>query len=114
MFESTGLLLLWIAATWAVASLVIGIHDALKNTNDELAKKLRQHLNDIIHRVRVEKQSDTYYWYDMDNNEFLAQGASDEEIIANLKSRFPNHMFFLPTNHLISAKTEWQPKQVGK
>jgi hypothetical protein len=114
MFESTGLLLLWIATTWAVASLVIGIHDTLKNTNDELAKQLRQHLNNIIHRVRVEKQSDTYYWYDMDNNEFLAQGASDEEIIANLKSRFPTHMFFLPTNHLVSAKTEWLPKLLDK
>jgi hypothetical protein len=62
--------------------------------------------------VRVEKERETYYWYDMDNNKFLGQGSTEEELIGNLKSRFPTHMFFLPTNHLICAKTDWQPKLV--
>ena len=112
MFESTGLLIGWAVCTYVIANIFLGIHDKLKESNDELVAKLHQHLNDIIHRVHVEKDNDTYYWYDIDDNEFLAQGSSDEEIIERLKSRFPNHMFFLPTNHVISAKTEWRPKTV--
>ena len=113
MFESTGLFLLWIACTYFIVSIALGVHEGLKEANKELGDKLRRRLDKIIHRVRVEKDKDIYYWYDMDNNNFLAQGSSDEEIVANLKSRFPDHMFFLPTNHIISAKTDWQPKNIN-
>lgn len=114
MFESTTLLLLWIAGTYFFAQIMLGILDAFREVDTELKEKLSKRLNDIVHRVRVEKDRDTYYWYDMDNNKFLAQGSTDEEIVTSLKSRFPNHMFFLPTNHLICAKTDWQPKLVGE
>lgn len=110
LFEDTTLLLLWIACTYAIVQITLGITNHYKSSADELALKLHKRLDNIIHRVRVEKVQSTYYWYDMDDNEFLAQGSSDEEIVGNLKSRFPDHMFFLPTNHVISAKTEWQPK----
>jgi hypothetical protein len=114
MFESTALFLGWIVCTWIVANIFLGIHDALKETNDELVKQLHKHIDSIVHRVRVEKDKNTYYWYDMDDNKFLGQGSTEEELINNLKTRYPNHMFFLPTNHLICAKTNWQPKQVGQ
>jgi hypothetical protein len=112
MFESTGLFLGWIACTYIIVQVTLGIHDALKEVNNDLAEQLSKRLNEIVHRVRVEKDKETYYWYDMDNNKFLGQGSTEEELINNLKSRFPNHMFFLPTNHLICAKTDWQPKLV--
>lgn len=112
LFESIGLLVAWTICTYIIANVFLGIHDALKESNQELVLKLHRRLNDIIHRVRVEKDGDTYYWYDIDDHEFLAQGASDEEIITRLKARFPDHMFFLPTNHVISAKTDWQPKTI--
>ena len=112
MFENTSLLIWWLICTYFVVQITLGIQDALKETNDDLAKKLYKRIDSIVHRVRVEKVNETYYWYDMDNNNFLAQGSSDEEIVTNLKSRFPDHMFFLPTNHLICAKTDWQPKLV--
>jgi hypothetical protein len=114
MFEDTTLFLLWIVSTWIIASIFIGVHEGLKSVNNELTEKLHKHINDIVHRVRVEKVKETYYWYDMDNNKFLGQGSTEEELINNLKSRFPTHMFFLPTNHLICAKTDWQPKLVEK
>jgi hypothetical protein len=114
MFESTGLFIGWIVCTYIIVQITLGITDALREVNDELADKLSKRLNDIVHRVRVEKDRDTYYWYDMDNNKFLGQGSTEEELINSLKSRFPTHMFFLPTNHLICAKTDWQPKLVGQ
>jgi hypothetical protein len=116
MFESTAIFLLWLATTWLVANIILGLLDVareVKGTNG-LEDRIAKRLNDIIHRVRVEKQENMYYWYDMDDHEFLGQGSTDEEIISSLKSRFPDHMFFLPTNHLICAKTNWQPKLVDK
>lgn len=112
MFEDAGLFLWWIICTWLIASIFLGIHDALKEANQELTLKLHKHIDSIVHRVTVVEEKNVYYWYDMDNNKFLAQGSSDEEIINNLKSQYPTHLFFLPTNHIISAKTDWQPKQI--
>jgi hypothetical protein len=116
MFENSLLLLAWLASTYLLSSIIIGVMDAFREVKgvNGLEARIAKRLDDIIHRVRVEKQENMYYWYDMDDHEFLGQGSTDEEIIASLKSRFPDHMFFLPTNHLICAKTDWQPKQVGK
>jgi hypothetical protein len=112
MFEDTTIFLLWVGATWALANLMLGLIDGLSNTTHQLETKLKKRLDEIIHRVKVEKDRDTYYWYDLDDYEFLAQGTTDEEIVNHLKSRFPDHLFFLPTNHVVSAKTNWQPKIV--
>ena len=108
-YKSTGLLIGWIICTYFVVQIVLGIMDGLKEVNTELATKFAKHLDNIIHRVRVEKDKDTYYWYDSDDGKFLAQGATDEEIIDSLKARFPQHIFYLPTNHLICAKHDWKP-----
>jgi hypothetical protein len=110
MFESTTLLLLWIGTTYAVVQLIIGIMDAFSLVDTELKEKIYKRLDAIVHRVRVEKDNGTYYWYDNDSNTFLGQGSTDEEIINSLKSRFPDHIFYLPTNHFISSRTSWQPK----
>jgi hypothetical protein len=112
LFEDTSLWIWWAIATYAIVQITFGIHNGLKSSNDELVKHLHKRLDEIVHRVRVEKDRETYYWYDMDNNKFLGQGSTEEELIGNLKSRFPDHMFFLPTNHLVCAKTDWQPKLV--
>jgi hypothetical protein len=110
MFESLNLFLWWAISTYIIVQIVIGVQNSLKKSTNLLHQKLFKQLDEIVHRVRVEKDRDTYYWYDLDNNKFLAQGRSDEEIVVNLKTRFPTHMFFLPTNHLICANTNWQPK----
>jgi hypothetical protein len=109
LFEDLTLFLLWITCTYFIAQVTLGIHDALRESNHNLEKELHKHLDDIIHRVRVEKYNGVYYWYDTDDNEFLAQGNNDTEIIAVLKSRFPNHIFYLPTNQFLSAGHNWTP-----
>jgi hypothetical protein len=109
LFEDVTLLLLWISCTYFVVQVALGIHDALTESTNNLEKELHKQLDDIIHRVRVEKYDGIYYWYDADDSEFLAQGTNDAEIIAVLKSRFSSHIFYLPTNHFISAGHDWIP-----
>ena len=110
LFENTTLLLLWIACTYFIVQIMFGIQDAFQEVNKDLTAKLHKRLNDIVHRVRVEKDKDTYYWFDSDDDRFLGQGSSDEEIINALKARFPDHIFYLPTNHFIGKHTDWKPK----
>jgi len=110
LFENTSLLIWWIICTYITAQIFLGIYDGLKGVNEELTNRLHKRLNDIIHRVRVEKVETTYYWYDHDDNCFLGQGSTDEEIINSLKARFPDHIFYLPTNHFVSRGTDWKPK----
>ena len=110
MIEDTGLLLGWIICTWFIANIILGIYDSLKEANDELEKKLIKRLDEIVHRVEVEKQGDVYYWFDQDNRKFLAQGRNTEEIVNILKNRFPDHIFYLEkSNHLLCAKHNWEP-----
>ena len=111
MFESTTLLLLWIACTYAIVRIFFGVQMYYKVSADNLHEQLVKRLDEIVHRVEVEKQGDTYYWYDQDNRKFLAQGQSDQEIIAILKKRFPDHIFYFEsTNHILCAKHNWEPR----
>ena len=113
MFESTTLLLLWIACTYAIVQIMLGVMEAYKEVDTELTDKIRKRLDEIVHRVEIEQQGDIYYWYDQDNRKFLAQGKSSEEIIDVLKKRFPNHIFYLESsNHMLCAKHDWEPVAV--
>jgi len=110
MFESTELLLLWIGCTYFLVQIILGIQDALTLVNNDLEKQLIKRLDEIVHRVEIEQQGDIYYWYDRDNRKFLAQGRTTEEILAVIKARFPDHIFYFEeSNHLICAKHNWEP-----
>ena len=111
MFEDITIGLLWLATTWFVANIFIGISDGLKQANVELRQELTKRLDDIIHRVREERNGDVIYWYDQDDGEFLAQGQDQEQIIAVLKSRFPDHMFYLESNQII-GQPHWKPRDL--
>lgn len=111
MFEDITVGLLWLATTWFIANIILGVMDGLKSANIELRRQITQRLDDIIHRVREEREDDVIYWYDADDGEFLAQGNNQEEIIAVLKSRFPDHLFYLESEHVL-GKGVWEPKKI--
>ena len=115
MFESTGLLIAWIVCTYIITNIFLGIHDVFTATDNNLHEQLIKRLDEIVHRVRVEKDKDTYYWYDMDNNKFLGQGRTTEEIVDILKKRFPAHIFYFEeSNHILCAKHNWEPQSTIK
>jgi hypothetical protein len=115
MFESTGLLLAWAACTYFFAQIVLGVMDAYRQVDQELTDQLVRRLDTIIHRVEIVQQDEVYYWYDQDNRNFLAQGRTTEEIVDTLKSRFPDHIFYLEvSNHLLCAKHDWKPVEAPR
>ena len=63
---------------------------------------------DMIHQVKVEKNGNIEYWYDEDDNTFLGQGATVEEIITHIKVRFPTHIFLVEERGGVSPQTNWK------
>ena len=87
---------------WAISLLVALIFKRtelkLEEKNEMLAK-----INSLVHRVRVERHGDTYYWFDDDSDDFLGQGKTSDEVIEHIRSRFPTHLFFLPSYKKVHA-----------
>lgn len=100
-------ILLFCGIAFFIARIGITILNALEIQALSDRVDLLKELDDLIHQVKVEKQGNTEYWFDAHDDEFLAQGKTEDEIIAVLKSRFPRHVF-LNEGLALSAKTNWE------
>jgi hypothetical protein len=102
----------WLMTTYIVYNFVWSFIEGYRQfANEETREELIDKLNEIVHIVETEKRGDMFYWFDQDSGQFLGQGTCDDEIIKVLKSRFPEHMFYISKddkNHLLSANTEWE------
>lgn len=90
---------------------------AYREHEQEIQDKVYSHLEKILHIVKEERHGDQIYWYDETNNEFLAQGRTEIEIIQVLRSRFPKHHFLFMDStgeEVIEriAAPVWQREQV--
>jgi hypothetical protein len=97
-----------------ILDLILGFIQRQSSAHKEEINEVLHRVNEIIHRVRVEQHGDVYYWYDDDSNDFLAQGKNLTDATAQLKSRFPGHLFFVThkdTIYKISGPT-WELEHV--
>lgn len=76
----------------------------------ELHEELKEEISSRMHIVNVEQHGDIYYWFDNDNGEFLAQGKTLDDIVSIVKSRFPDHFFYL-NNDIILHGPDWKFKK---
>lgn len=103
IFEFLGFLAQAIFWVFIILVCLILFNVITLRSNQQETVKITKKLNDIVHRVNVEKHHDIYYWFDEDNGEFLGQGRTDHECIEHIKKRFPDHLFFFPDNRMIKA-----------
>ena len=80
-----------------------------KPQNLEIQQEWLEKVDEIVHRVEIEKHGEIYYWYDNDDGEFLGQGRSEQECIDHVKKRFPTHLFLFTNNKYIKAP-DWNFK----
>ena len=105
---SIGELIFWAVAFWFFTQVLFGILDAhhivqLKHHVGELKR-----IKDLIHDVKVEKHGEMEYWFDSENDTFLGQGKTVEEVIEHVKKRFPDHIFLLQGTGGVSKQTDWK------
>lgn len=93
---------------WIVSQIALGVMDAFAIVKLQERVDVLKKLQEIIHQVKVEQRNGIEYWYDADNDNFLGQGTTKEEVIAVLKSRFPEHIFLLENVGGVAAQTDWK------
>lgn len=94
---------IWAFIVFSILQVVKVIISYVAYKDVEVAVK--EHLNKIIHEVKVEKHQGIEYWFDNETDQFLGQGKTVEEIANSLKSRFPDHIFVLPLKGVMCAPT---------
>lgn len=85
----------------------------IKQESDDIRVDLEQKLETVLHNVKQEKHDDISYWFDDDNDEFLAQGRTTEDVIAHLRSRFKDHIFVINDQHVLVGP-EYDIVDLGK
>lgn len=95
---------LWLLFFSIARTIIFG---RLEKAIDRETEQLKEKLSKMIHRIKQEKHGDMYYWFDSDDDQFLAQGRTDTEIIDVLKSRFPTHVFVI-NNEKALRGPEWK------
>ena len=92
-------LVFWYWVFSLLVAFLINRNQASQEEKTEMIVKI----NTLIHRVNVERHGDTYYWFDEDSGDFLGQGKTSDEVINHIRSRFPTHLFFLPSQKKVHA-----------
>jgi hypothetical protein len=57
-----------------------------------LLESVEEHTRDVV-RIRIERMDGMIYIYNMETNEFMAQGETRNVVERNLKKRFPDTVF---------------------
>ncbi len=72
------------------------IDSFMKQVDEQVEEKIS---NSMI-RINIEKHNDTFYVYNKDNNDFMGQGTSKQELEKILSERFPNKKFMADSDNL--------------
>jgi len=72
-----------------------------------LQKKNKQnfqnYMQQYVRPVRQEHHGNCYYWFDSENDSFIAQGQSYSELVEHLQARFPRHTFLIGHNKMMAG-----------
>jgi hypothetical protein len=90
---------MWYSIVKVVEILFVARQLHVKTT--ELREEIYERLLKSVHSVKQEKHGELLYWFDDDNDRFLAQGKDSTELIEHLKSRFKDHIFIVDENALL-------------
>ena len=98
-------------AGYYIGQFLWGIYEGYTKLSDEAQAELKKQLSSKIHVVKEEQHGTHTYCFDLETDQFLAQGATKEEIIEILKKHYSKHIFILPGDSLLHGP-HWEPIQL--
>ena len=84
----------------------------VKRETDAIKEQMEEHLETTLHTVKEEVHGEVHYWFDHDNDQFLAQGKDISEVKEHLKQRFKDHIFIVKDRY-VYAGPEYEEQDVG-
>jgi len=104
--------------TFKLVTYLLGFRRFL-NDMHETNSQVKEYLSSIIHPVKSEQHGDIIYFYDGDDNTFIAQGRNDEELATVLKANWRDHIFIIGEKYVMAGPefkmTEIKdPETIGK
>lgn len=106
--------LFWVAF-FVIAIKVLDALLALRRASleaDMMRENMSERLEVILHNVKEEVHNDVHYWFDDDNDEFLAQGSSISDVKKHIQARFKDHIFIVREKYVMIGP-EYEIKEVG-
>ena len=100
--------IVYLVLFWIIGQIVLGIIDAKQKINEREKTELMSKIDSMIHMVKVEKHGEVNYWFDDESGQFLAQGATFDEAVNHIRSRFPEHVFLFGKDGGLAAETGWK------
>lgn len=86
-----------------VAHVIIRVINKYLEAKLKILQEVHEKVNTLIRAVRVEHHGDQTYWFDAENDTFIAQGRTRDEIVEVLKARWSKHIFLLSDDELIAG-----------
>ena len=73
------------------------------NHMEETNTQVKKYLASIIHPVKSEQHGDVIYFFDEDDDTFIAQGRNDQELAEALKARWRDHIFIIGEKYVMAG-----------
>lgn len=99
-------MVLWAGFTFCLTSwIIIGLLKVRQENQEKTQAKeiIGNHIDMILHTVVEEIHNDIHYWFDKEDQEFLAQGKTIEDIVTHIKSRFKDHIFIVKDKYVFAG-----------
>jgi hypothetical protein len=101
-------------AFWVlIYDLTIAYIQSKVKTDDEPIEDVKDRLMKLIHFVKPEQHGEMTYWFDADTDAFLGQGITEEAIIAQVRDKFPTHIFITDNGETACRAPEWKKTPLG-
>ena len=92
----------------ALGVLLKALQGHLNKKNQEMEEVIK-HIASRVHSIAVEQHGEMIYWYDTDDNIFIAQGRTSEEIQQVLRQSWQQHIFLLEKQQILLTGPEFNP-----
>lgn len=98
-------LILCLACGLALGHVLTRVYDGYVSAqlDRELTEKLKARLAQLKERIvnsRIEEVNGSLFLYNRETDEFLGQGKDIDELEENVKSKYPNKLFNVPSDQL--------------
>ena len=67
---------------------------------DNIETKAIEEIKEKLIKITIEKHNDMFYVYDMEDNTFMAQGSTKEQLEESLRTRYPGKTFAADNDNL--------------